>query len=382
VMTPEVAPAPAPAAIDLSRTDGSVLEVRLGGAWHLADDLPPVAVVEAELSRLGSTTVRVDASGVSDWDSGLVVFLFGLLESCRAHGIAVEHQALPGTLERMLALVQAPALPPARPPPRGGLLDRLGRRALVWREKGRAVSLFLGETTIALTRLLTGRARFRGQDLGLLLEGAGPSALPIVALVNFLVGIILAFVGITQLRRFGAESYVADIVGIAVVRDMAALITGIVLAGRSGAAYAAQLATMKVTQEVDALSTLGISPVEFLVVPRVVALTLMMPFLVLFADLMGVLGGAAVGTTMMNQALSGYLRQTAHSVTTGDIIGGLVKSATYGALVALTGTARGLAAERSSEQVGVAATQAVVTGIVAIITACGIYQYVFFLFGW
>jgi len=293
----------------------------------------------------------------------------------------VAYQALPGNLERMLALVQAPALPPAPPPPRGGMLERLGKRALRAREKLRAATLFVGETTLAMGRMLVGRARFRHQDLGLLLEGAGPSALPIIALVNFLVGIILAFVGITQLRRFGAEYYVADIVGIAVVRDMAALITAIVLAGRSGAAYAAQLATMKVTQEVDALSTLGISPVEFLVVPRLVALTAMMPFLVLFADLMGVLGGAAVGTTMMNHPLSGYLRQTAQSVTTGDIVGGLVKAATYGGLVALTGTARGLAAERSSEQVGVAATQAVVTGIVAVIAACGVYQYVFFLFG-
>jgi phospholipid/cholesterol/gamma-HCH transport system permease protein len=372
---------PEPAVIELSRAGGPVLVVRLGGAWHLADALPPVADVERELDREKAATVRLEASSVSDWDSGLVVFVFGLLKSCRARDVAVEHQALPGALERMLALVQDSARPPAPPLPRGGLLDRLGVRALAQREKLRAAFLFVGETTLALLRFLTGRARFRGQDLGLLLEGAGPSALPIVALVNFLVGIILAFVGITQLRRFGAEFYVADIVGIAVVRDMAALITAIVLAGRSGAAYAAQLATMKVTQEVDALSTLGISPVEFLVVPRVVALTLMMPFLVLFADLMGVLGGAAVGTTMMNQALASYLRQTAHSVTTGDIVGGLVKSATYGALVALTGTARGLAAERSSEQVGVAATQAVVTGIVAVITACGIYQYVFFLFG-
>jgi phospholipid/cholesterol/gamma-HCH transport system permease protein len=372
---------PGPAAIEMSRAGGAVLVVRLRGAWRLADDLPPVADVERELDREGAATVRLEASAVADWDSGLVVFVFGLLTSCRARGIAVEHPELPGTLERMLALVQDSALPPAPPLPPGGLLDRLGVAALARREKLRAASLFVGETTLGLLRFLLGRARFRGQDLGLLLEGAGPSALPIVALVNFLVGIILAFVGITQLRRFGAEFYVADIVGIAVVRDMAALITAIVLAGRSGAAYAAQLATMKVTQEVDALRTLGISPVEFLVVPRVVALTLMMPFLVLFADLMGVLGGAAVGTTMMNQALAAYLRQTAHSVTTGDIIGGLVKSATYGALVALTGTARGLAAERSSEQVGVAATQAVVTGIVAVITACGIYQYVFFLFG-
>jgi len=381
-MAQEGAPAPVPAAIEMSRVDGSVLSVRLDGAWRLAGDLPPVADVEEALSREGAASVRVDASGVADWDSGLVVFLFGLLESCRRRGVALEYRGLAGSLERMLALVQAPAHPPAPPPPRGPWLERLGKRALRWRDKARASSLFLGETTIALVRFPLGRARFRGQDLGLLLEGAGPSALPIVALVNFLVGIILAFVGITQLRRFGAEYYVADIVGIAVVRDMAALITAIVLAGRSGAAYAAQLATMKVTQEVDALSTLGISPVEFLVVPRVVALTFMMPFLVLFADLMGVLGGAAVGTTMMNQALSGYLRQTAHSVTTGDIVGGLVKSATYGALVALTGTARGLAAERSSEQVGAAATQAVVTGIVAVIAACGIYQYVFFLFGW
>lgn len=381
MMANEGAAALAPAGIEMSRAGGSTLVVRLGGAWRLADDLPPVADVERELDRERAAMVRLEAHAVADWDSGLVVFVFGLLTSCRARGIAVEHPDLPGTLERMLALVQASALPPVPPLPRGGLLERLGRRALARREKVRAASLFVGETTLALWRMLTGRARFRGQDLGLLLEGAGPSALPIVALVNFLVGIILAFVGITQLRRFGAEYYVADIVGIAVVRDMAALITAIVLAGRSGAAYAAQLATMKVTQEVDALRTLGISPVEFLVVPRVVALTLMMPFLVLFADLMGVLGGAAVGTTMMNQALASYLRQTAHSVTTGDIIGGLVKAATYGALVALTGTARGLQAERSSEQVGVAATQAVVTGIVAIIIACGIYQYVFFLFG-
>jgi phospholipid/cholesterol/gamma-HCH transport system permease protein len=376
------ASAPVPAAIEMSRADGSTLVVRLDGAWRLAGDLPAVADVERELAREGATAVRVDASAVADWDSGLVVFLFGVLEACRRRGIAVEHPGLPGTLERMLALVQVSALPPTTAPVRAGWLERLGRRALSWRERARAGALFMGETTIAFLRMLVGRARFRGQDLGLLLEGAGPSALPIVALVNFLVGIILAFVGITQLRRFGAEYYVADIVGIAVVRDMAALITAIVLAGRSGAAYAAQIATMKVTQEVDALRTLGISPVEFLVVPRLVALTLMMPFLVLFADLMGVLGGAAVGTTMMNQALASYLRQTAHSVTTGDIVGGLVKAATYGALVALTGTARGLAAERSSEQVGVAATQAVVTGIVAIIAACGIYQYVFFLFGW
>ena len=372
----------APAAMETSREGDSTLVVRLRGAWRLAGDLPAASDVDRELARAPPSTVRLDGSGVAGWDSGLVVFLYGVIEACRARGVAVAHAGLPGTLERMLALVQESALPPSAPAVRGGWLERLGRHALSWRSRIRATALFVGETTLALGRFVVGRARFRGQDLGLLFEGAGPGALPIVALVNFLVGIILAFVGITQLRRFGAEYYVADIVGIAVTRDMAALITAIVLAGRSGAAYAAQIATMQVTQEVDALRTLGISPVEFLVVPRLVALTVMMPFLTLFADLMGVLGGAAVGSTMMNQALASYLRQTSHSVTSGDIAGGLAKSAVYGMLIALTGTARGLEAERSSERVGEAATKAVVTGVVAIIAACGIFQYVFFLFGW
>jgi phospholipid/cholesterol/gamma-HCH transport system permease protein len=372
----------APAAMETSREGDSTLVVRLRGAWRLAGDLPAASDVDRELAEATASSLRVEASGVAGWDSGLVVFLYGVLEACRARGVAVTHAGLPGTLERMLALVQEPALAPSAPAVQGGWLEQLGQRALKWREQVRATALFVGETTLALGRFVVGRARFRGQDLGLLFEGAGPGALPIVALVNFLVGIILAFVGITQLRRFGAEYYVADIVGIAVTRDMAALITAIVLAGRSGAAYAAQIATMQVTQEVDALRTLGISPVEFLVVPRLIALTVMMPFLTLFADLMGVLGGAAVGATMMNQVLASYLRQTSQSVTSGDIAGGLAKSAVYGALIALTGTARGLEAERSSERVGEAATKAVVTGVVAIIAACGIFQYVFFLFGW
>src|SRR5512137_422734 len=155
---------PEPAVIELSRAGGSVLVVRLGGAWHLADALPPVSDVERELDRESAATVRLEASSVTDWDSGLVLFVFGLLTSCRARGVAVEHQALPGSLERMLALVQDSALPPAPPLPRGGWLERVGKRALAWREKARDASLFVGETTLALSRMLLGRARYRGQD--------------------------------------------------------------------------------------------------------------------------------------------------------------------------------------------------------------------------
>jgi phospholipid/cholesterol/gamma-HCH transport system permease protein len=371
---------PEPATLEASVGPDGALVLRLAGAWRLERALPDASEVEREIEVRHPPRLSVDAARVTGWDTGLVVFVSRVLEACRSRGVEVDRVGLPPGIQRLLDLVQQPALPPSRSGGRRGLLERVGRSALAARDRVRDLSTFVGETTLGLGRLVVGRARFRRVDLGLLLQQCGADALPIVALVNFLVGIILAFVGITQLRRFGAEYYVADIVGIAVVRDMAALITGVVLAGRSGAAFAAQIATMKVTQEVDALRTLGISPVEFLVVPRVVALTVMMPFLTVFADVMGVLGGASVGTTMMHQPFAAYMRQTASSVTNGDIVGGIVKGATYGALVALAGTMQGMQAERSSEKVGEAATQAVVKGIVAIIAACGVYQYVFFLF--
>jgi phospholipid/cholesterol/gamma-HCH transport system permease protein len=324
----------------------------------------------------------IDGAGLGAWDSALVVFVGDVLDGCRARGIPVDARGLPAEVGRLLEIAQETPVPIERAEASPSGVERVGVRALKRREQLRDAVAFVGETALALGRFGARRARFRPQDLWLLVQHSGAEALPIVALVNFLVGIILAFVGITQLRVFGAETYVADIVGIAVVRDMAALITGVTLSGRSGGAFAAQIATMNVTQENDALRTFGISPVEFLVVPRILALTAMMPFLTLFADATGILGGAVVGTTMLHQPFSGYVRQTALALTAGDLVGGLVKGATYGLLIALTATLRGMQAGRSAARVGDAATQAVVTGIVAIIAACGVYQYVFFLFGW
>ncbi len=368
--------------VDLVRADGGSLCIRLGGTWRLRDCLPGAAEIERELDRLPARSVTFDAERVGAWDSALVVYAGGVLDACRARGVPVETRGLPPQVGRLLQLAQASPVPAERATPGPGGIALVGLRALRRRERLRDVVAFVGEVALALGRAAARRARFRSQDLWLLVQHSGAEALPIVALVNFLVGIILAFVGITQLRFFGAEGYVAHIVGIAVVRDMAALITGVTLAGRSGGAFAAQIATMKVTQEIDALRTFGISPVEFLVVPRVLALTAMAPFLTLFADATGLVGGAAVGTTMLHQPFAGYMRQTALAVTAGDLVGGLVKGATYGLLIAVTGTLQGMQAERSAERVGDAATRAVVTGIVAIIAACGVYQWVFYLFGW
>ena len=354
----------------------------MGGAWRVADGLPGVDEVERELARARPPRVALDGAGLGAWDSALVVFVAAVVDRCRELGVPVDTGALPPEVGRLLQLARESPVPVERATPTTSGLERVGERALKRHGQVQDAVAFVGDTALALGRFAGRRARFRSQDLWSLVQSSGAEALPIVALVNFLVGIILAFVGITQLRFFGAETYIADIVGIAVVRDMAALITGVTLSGRSGGAFAAQLATMKVTQELDALRTFGISPVEFLVVPRILALTAMSPLLTLFADATGILGGAAVGTTMLHQHVAAYVRQTALAVTAGDLVGGLVKGATYGLLIALTATLRGMEAGRSAARVGDAATNAVVTGIVAIIAACGVYQYVFFVLGW
>src|SRR5262249_44967024 len=178
----------------------------------------------------------------------------------------------------------------------------------------------------AFGALLLGRARFRFVDLALYIQQAGADALPIISLISFLVGVIMAFVGAVQLQKFGAAIYVADLVGIAVVREMGAMMTGIVMAGRTGAAFAAQIGTMKVTQEVDALPTMGIDPLEFLVLPRALALCLMMPLLCLYSDAVGILGGAVIGTGMLGLSLPVYFTELFQAVSLTDLAGGIFKA--------------------------------------------------------
>jgi phospholipid/cholesterol/gamma-HCH transport system permease protein len=192
---------------------------------------------------------------------------------------------------------------------------------------------------------------------------------------------ILAFVGAIQLQQFGAEIYVANLVGVAMLREMGAMMAAIIMAGRTGAAFAAQLGTMRVTQEIDALTTMGISPMDFVVLPRILALCLMMPLLALFADLVGVLGGAVVGATMLDLSPSLYLRQTVEAVSFSDFSAGLLKSAVFGVLIAVAGCLRGMQCGNSSSAVGEAATSAVVTGIVLIIVADATFTVLFNIVG-
>jgi phospholipid/cholesterol/gamma-HCH transport system permease protein len=327
--------------------------------------------------------IAFDASDLGPWDSSLVALVAGTTEACRAHGIEADLAGLPPGLRRLVELAEAvpekegARARPVRPP----FLERVGLSTYQIFDGVGGFLSFLGAIAIAMTRFATGRARYRRIDLMTAIQDCGASAFGIVTLISFLVGVILAFMGAIQLQQFGASIYVADLVGIGMVRDMGAMMTAIIMAGRTGASFAAQLGTMKVTQEIDALTTMGLSPIEFLVVPRVVALVLMMPLLCLYSDLMGIMGGAVVSAGMLGVSFTAYYRETLHAITIGGIWGGVVKSIAYGVIIAVAGCLRGFQCGNSSSAVGDAATSAVVTGIVYIVVACGIFAVVYHILG-
>jgi phospholipid/cholesterol/gamma-HCH transport system permease protein len=232
---------------------------------------------------------------------------------------------------------------------------------------------FVGESLITLGRFFLGRARYRASDIMVVMQECGAAALPIVGIISFLVGMIFAFVGAIQLKQFGADIYDANLVAVAMFREMGAVMTGIVLAGRTGAAFAAEIGAMQGNEEIDALSTLGIPAMEFLVVPRMIALVIMTPLLCIYADLLGLAGGYVVAMGTLNVTSTAYLLQTQGAVTLTDFSIGIVKGAIFGALIAITGCMRGMQAGRSAVAVGAAATSAVVSGILAIIITDAVF---------
>jgi len=240
---------------------------------------------------------------------------------------------------------------------------------------------FLGEVVVSLLAFLRGRARFRRVDLLHAFEATGVGALGIVALINFLVGAVLAFVGAVQLVQFGATIFVADLVAIGVARELGALMTGIVMCGRTGAAFAATLGTMTVNEEVDALRTMGLRPVEFLVLPRVLATSLMLPALVAYADILGMLGGMFVGVGLLEVGVREYAVHTQSALALRHVVIGLAKGLAFGAVVALCGCYSGIRCGRSAAAVGTAATRAVVTGIVLVVVVDAVFTVALHILG-
>jgi len=369
--------------IRLEESDSGQLQLWVGGQWALADGVPELDELQTRIAGGRQAVLSMHVEELEAWDSSLVAFLVGAASLADQGQCAVDYDQLPSGLQRLLALARAvPEKEDARTAPvPPSFLEKLGDGWLALAAEFRSGLEFVGEAALSLVRLARGQARFRRSDLLLLIEDCGVRALPIVTLISFLVGMILAFVGAIQLQQFGAEIYVANLVGIAMLREMGAMMAAIIMAGRTGAAFAAQLGTMRVTQEIDALTTMGISPMDFVVLPRMVALCLMMPLLALFADLVGVLGGAVVGATMLDLSPSLYLRQTVEAVSFSDFSSGLLKSAVFGVLIAVAGCLRGMQCGNSSSAVGEAATSAVVTGIVLIIVADATFTVLFNIVG-
>jgi phospholipid/cholesterol/gamma-HCH transport system permease protein len=342
----------------------------LSGAWKLGGELPGDDKVQQTLQdKPGVRKVVFDTRELATWDTGLLTFLMNLSKFCSRQHININSDGLPGGAKKLLELASAvPEKKDARQAEeRVEFFTYLGDETIYLVQSAGALLAFIGDAVIAFQRLLRGKAQFRRADLGSIMQAVGAQALPIVSLICFLVGLILAFIGAIQLQLFGAQIYVADLVGIAMVRLMAAIMTGIVMAGRTGGAFAAQLGTMQVNQEIDALKTLGISPMEFLVLPRMLALGLMMPLLCLYANLMGILGGMVVGVGMLDIGLIEYYNETAKAVGLWNLGIGLFSGCVFGIIVALSGCMRGMQCGRSAAAVGDAATSAVVTAIVGII---------------
>jgi phospholipid/cholesterol/gamma-HCH transport system permease protein len=360
----------------LERRGSNILVISLNGPWLAASGVPGVEAIEQELTgRPAPQSVEFATTHLEKWDSGLLSFLLGCAELCGRHQIQLKSETLPKGIQRLLQLAQATSgtEDAVEKTPRGTSLARLGERAFQAGAGMHQAATFLGELLIAAGKLVRGRAQFRWPDAVLVMQQCGPEALGVVALINFLVGLIVAFVGAVQLARFGASIYVADLVAIASVREMGCLMTGIILCGRTGAAFAAQLGTMKVNEEIDAFKTFGISPIEFLVMSRVIALVLIIPLLCVFADAIAIGGGFLVSVSMLDMGSAEYIARTMEAVTLESFLLGICKGGVFGVLIAMTGCLRGMQCGNNAAAVGQAATSAVVAGITSIIAADGVF---------
>jgi phospholipid/cholesterol/gamma-HCH transport system permease protein len=377
---PPVADSILPAEAELGPVQAGRATLRLGGSWQIHGRLPSLEPIAARLKAGPNLkSLGFDAGGLAAWDSGLVSYLSELIDRCQSQGIAVDQAGLPEGIRGLLRLAYAvPERPGARRTEQSiAFVQQVGEQTLALVRSTGEIMAFLGEAVLALRRLIMGQARFRQAELWLTIQESGADALPIVSLVTFLVGLILAFIAEAQLAAFGAKIYVADLVGLAMVIQLGAVITAIVLAGRTGAAFAAQLGTMQVNEEIDALRTLGIAPMDFLVLPRLLALTLMTPLLAIYANLMGILGGAFVANVVGGITPIEYFIETHKAIGWNHIIQGLISATVYGAIVAVSGCLRGMQCGRSASSVGLATTSAVVTAIVFIVMAAAVLTVIF-----
>ncbi len=354
---------------------GDLCRLTLGGRWDGGAARPRWTPPTGG----GIRRVQIVVTELERWDGSLVLFLGEVRRACEQRGWALAAQGLPAGIPPALVQFQPGA---ARAKAAGWpWLEQLGLTTRLVVADALDLARFMGNCTIAAGQVLRRPSRFRWADCLVQMQQCGAHGLPIVGLVSFLVGVIIAYQSAVLLRQFGADIYVADLIGIGVVREMGPMMAAVVLAGRTGAAFAAEIGNMKANEEIDALETLGLSPVQFLVLPRLVALQLMMPLLALYANALGILGGMSIAWVVLDLPPITYWMETKSVLDLSDLSTGLIKSVAFGGLIGFAGCLRGLQAERSASGVGKAATSAVVTGILCIILADAVFAVVFNILG-
>lgn len=368
-----------PAKADV-QIDSDDIVLRISGDWKLGEPHPLSSDVLAEIPPTAKRlSFKADALGT--YDSSLIGLVLKVSSVFHSRDAEVDFKTLPEGIDSMLYLATAVASAKTKKNiPYTNFVNLVGTRTIDMISSLKRYITFFGDITIALFKLLLARARLRKIDVLSIVQKSGPEALPIVALISFLVGLILAFVGSIQLAKYGSEIFVADLVGIAMVREMGAMMVGIVMSGRTGAAFAAELGSMKVNEEISAFKTFGISPIEFLVLPRIIALVCMFPLLTVFADAIGMLGGLVIGVGMFDISYEQYINRTLAALNIVQISTGVGKSVIYGVIVACIGCRMGLACENSSSGVGRATTSSVVQSITWIIVADAVFAVIFTIF--
>jgi len=377
LVSPPVA-SPCEASVRMELT-GSEMRVTLGGIWRVTAEKPDWSPAKLVAKPVGLHIVL--GSDLDEWDSSLLLFIHEMRSWAEGAGVRCELSHLPDGIQAML-LQFTQACEKSRPSERTEtFVATLGLAAAdVW-VKTREIAHFLGECVLSAGFLVKNPQKFRVRDCLEEIQQCGAMSLPIVSLISLLVGLIMAYQSAILMRQFGADIYVADAVGLVMVRELGSMMTAFILAGRTGAAFAATLGNMRANDEIDALETLGIRAVDFLVLPRLVALGLMMPLLALYANFLGILGGMVVSLGLLDIPPAAYWVQTMSAIDLSDVATGVIKAGAYGVLVGLAGCHRGLQAERSAVGVGRAATSAVVMGLLLIIIADAIFAVAFNVFG-
>ena len=352
-------------------TNGN-LQLKLTGEWNLHNELPLIENIEKSINIDSAVkTISFDTKNIEKWDTSLLTFLIKVNRLCDKLNVKTDKEGLPDGVNRLLTL--ATAVPErkniSRDTDQSHILHNFGLWVINSFKSSIFTVHFLGEVSLSFLRMVSGKASFRTSELFTIIQECGANALPIVTLISLLIGLILAFMGAIQLEMFGAEIYVANLVGLGMAREMGCMMTAIIMAGRTGAAFAAQIGSMHVNDEIDALHTFGISPIDALVLPRMIALALMMPLLCIYSDFLGIIGGAIVGVTALNLSFLQYFEQTKNTVGLVDFGTGLFKSSVFGIIIASAGCLKGIRCGKSSTDVGKATTSAVVTSFVFIVIA-------------